>query len=158
MPTRIRPAEAGDLPALAAFALALAEMHVAIDARRFVAPDGGARSFLDFFRGELERPEAVLLIAEDRAMPIGYAFVRMEPAIFEALCAPSAWLHDVYVDPPFRGRGVGRQLVLAAIESARRLGASSLMLGVSPANAHTWQFYDRLGLRATMVEMRLDLD
>jgi GNAT superfamily N-acetyltransferase len=53
----------------------------------------------------------VLLIAEDHATPVGYAFVRMEPASIEALCEPSAWLHDVYVDPPFRGGGVGRQLV-----------------------------------------------
>ena len=44
----------------------------------------------------------------------------------------------------------------AAIESARRLGSSSLMLGVSPGNAQARGLYERLGLRETMVEMRLD--
>ena len=68
----------------------------------------------------------------------------------------ASWLHDVYVDPAFRGRGVGHQLVAAAIESARRLGSSSLMLGVSPGNAQARGLYERLGLRETMVEMRLD--
>ena len=119
MTIRIRPAEARDLPAVAEFGLALAQMHARLDHKRFVVPDGGARAYLDFFTGELERPEVVLLIAEEHATPIGYAFLRMEAASIEAMSERSAWLHDVYVDPPFRGIGIGRQLVLAAIESAR---------------------------------------
>jgi ribosomal protein S18 acetylase RimI-like enzyme len=158
MAIRIRPAEALDLAALAEFGLALAKTHVEIDDCRFVPPDGGADAFLEFFKGELERPESILLIAEDEMTPVGYAFVRMEPASIEALSEPSAWLHDVYVDPQFRGRGAGRQLVLMAIESAQQLGSSSLMLGVSPANKEARQLYERLGFRATMIEMRLDLD
>ncbi len=152
----IRPAEANDLPALAEFALALAHVHVEIDARRFVPPDAGVHAFFEFFRGELERPETALLIAEHRSTSVGYAFVRMEPASIEALCQASAWLHDVYVDPEFRGRGVGRQLVSKAIEAAQQLGSSSLMLGVSPENTQARQLYERLGMRATMIEMRLD--
>jgi GNAT superfamily N-acetyltransferase len=158
MGIRIRPAEASDLPALGAFALALAHAHVAIDHRRFVEPDGGVEAFLHFFSGELARPESVLLIADHDGTAAGYAFLRMEPGSLEALCAPSAWLHDVYVDPPFRGRGVARSLVSAAIHSARELGSRSLMLGVSPANRQAREFYLRLGLRDTMIEMRIDLE
>jgi ribosomal protein S18 acetylase RimI-like enzyme len=155
---RIRPVEPRDVPALAEFALALAHAHVELDNRRFVVPDGGINAFLEFFRVELARPESIVLIAEDHSMPVGYAFLRMEPASIEALSKASAWLHDVYVDPSFRGRGVGRRLALAAIESARQLGSSSLMLGVSPANTQATHLYEQLGLRATMMEMRIDLE
>ena len=158
MPIQIRRAESTDLPVLAAFALALAEVHVEVDDRRFVVPNGNEQAFLDVFRGALQRPEAVLLVAEDDSTPIGYAFVRMEPASIEGLIEQSAWLHDVYVDPPFRGLGVGRQLVLSAIESAQQLGSSSLMLGVSPANTRARRLYDELGFRATMTEMRVDFE
>ena len=157
MNIRIRPAEASDLPALAEFGLALARLHVQFDDRRFTVPDSGARTFLDFYRGELDRPEAVFLIAEERAEPVGYAFLRMEATSIEPTSERSAWLHDIYVDPPFRGVGIGRQLVFAAIESARRLGSSCLMLGVAPANTRARQLYERLGMRVTMIEMRLDL-
>jgi len=158
MPIRIRPAEARDLPALAAFGLELARVYVEFDRRRFVIPEGGLHAFVEFFRGELGRPEVMLLIAEDQATPVGYAFVRMEPASIEALCEPSAWLHDLYVDPSCRRTGVGRQLASAAIASARRLGSSSLMLGVSPVNTPAREFFEKLGMRPTMIEMRLDLD
>src|SRR6185369_14387887 len=155
MTIRIRPVEPRDLPTLAEFAIALANAHVELDNRRFVVPDGGVNAFLEFFRVELARPESILVIAEDHAMPVGYAFLRMEPASIEALSETSAWLHDVYVDPSFRGSGVGRRLALAAIESARQLGSSSLMLGVSPANTQARRLYEQLGLRATMIEMRI---
>ncbi len=158
MTIRIRTAKDSDIAALAEFGLALATVHVEIDDRRFVLPEGGIHAFVEFFKGELTRPETILLIAEEQRTPVGYAFVRMEPASIEALCETSAWLHDVYVDPRFRGRGAGRQLVLAAIDSAKQLGSSNFMLGVSPANTQVRQFYERLGLRATMIEMRLDLE
>ena len=158
MAIRIRPAEISDLAMLSHFALELAHIHVQVDDRRFVVPDGGEHAFFQFFSTELERPEAVLLIAENDSIPIGYAFIRVEPASIEGLCKSSAWLHDVYVDPLFRGRGVGRQLVLKAIESAQQLGSSSLMLAVSPANSQARQLYERLRMRATMIEMRLDFD
>jgi len=154
---RIRTAQDSDIAALAEFGLTLANLHVEIDDRRFVLPEGGIHAFLEFFKGEVTRPETILLLAEEQTTPVGYAFVRMEPASIEALCETSAWLHDLYVDPRFRGRGAGRQLVLAAIESAKQLGSSNLMLGVSTANTQARHFYERLGLRATMIEMRLDL-
>jgi ribosomal protein S18 acetylase RimI-like enzyme len=156
MAIQVRRAEDSDVQALADFALALAHVHKKIDARRFVVPEINA--FLEFFESELARAETVLLIAEDRKIPVGYAFVRMEAASIEALSEPSAWLHDLYVDPQFRNQGVGRQLISKAIEAARRLGSRSLMLGVSPANASAIRLYERLGLRATMIEMRLDLE
>jgi ribosomal protein S18 acetylase RimI-like enzyme len=155
---QVRPAEKRDLPALAEFGLALARAHVELDGRRFVLPDGGAEAFLDFFNRELERPESLILLAEATRIPVGYAFMRMEPASIEALCGPSMWLHDVYVDPQYRGNGAGRQLVHSAIEATRRLGSTSLMLGVSPANTQAKQLYERTGMRATMIEMRLELD
>jgi len=157
MAIHIRPAESRDLQSLAEFALALAQVHIQVDARRFVLPGaGGDAFFFEFFKGELERVETSLFSAEDQSTPVGYAFIRIEPANVEGLCETSAWLHDLYVDPQFRGRGVGRQLISAAIESAAQLGSSSLMLGVSPTNTQALRLYEQLGMRATMIEMRLD--
>lgn len=121
MPTRIRPAAVRDIPAITKLAFALACMRAEMHRRRFTVPRGGARALHDFFEGELARPLTVLEVAEYRTTPVGYAFIRMERESFESMCAPSAWLCDVYVDPLFRGGGAGRELVFSAIESARHL-------------------------------------
>jgi GNAT superfamily N-acetyltransferase len=157
IPIQIRRAEVKDLPILAKFGLALAQLHAIFDERHFVVPEDGEVSFLRFFEAELAREDAVLLVAEIAATPVGYALVRIEPASLEDLRGMGAWLHDIYVAPDVRARGIGRQLVEAAFDAARSLGSTSLMLGVSPRNASGRALFDRMGFRATMVEMRAEL-
>jgi len=156
-PIQIRRADVKDLPILAKFGLALAQLHATFDERRFVVPEDGEVSFMRFFEAELAREDAVLLVAEIAATPVGYAFVRIEAASLEDLRGIGAWLHDIYVAPDVRARGVGRRLVEAAFDAARSLGSKSLMLGVSPRNASGRALFDRMGFRATMVEMRAEL-
>ena len=154
---QIRRAEVKDLAILARFGLALARLHATFDERRFLVPAEGEGRFLRFFEAELAREDAVLLIAELGAAPVGYAFVRLEAESLEDLRGPGAFLHDIYVAPEVGERGVGRRLVEAAFEAARSLGSSSLSLGVSPRNARARALFDRMGFRATMVEMRAEL-
>lgn len=120
-------------------------------------PEEGDARFLRFFEAELAREDVVLLIAEIAAASVGYAFVRTEAASLEDLRGMGAFLHDIYVAPDVHTRGVGRRLVEAAFDAARGLGSTSLMLGVSPRNARARALFDRMGFRATMVEMRAEL-
>src|SRR5262245_38562875 len=152
----VRRARRSDLPFLTKFARALADMHVAIDAQRFTAPDASA--FYQFFESELERPDVLILIADIGAMPVGYAFVRIEPGnLVLELRETGAYLHDIFVTPEARTRGLGRMLLEAAFAAARELGSASLMLGVSPQNAAARALFERAGFRPTMVEMRVEL-
>jgi len=51
-------------------------------------------------------------------------------------------LSKMAVDPAIRNRGVGRSLILAAMDEARRLGATSMFLGSStklPAAVHLYE-------------------
>lgn len=153
----VRRATDADLSVLARFGLALAQLHVGFDGKRFAVPPGGESAYLAFFRAELQRPEVVLLIAEAGPQPVGYAFVRMEPMSVVELRRAGAWLHDIYVDPQARSGGIGRGLLAAAQEAALALGSSSLMLSASSQNVAARQLFERAGLRPTMVEMRIEL-
>ena len=53
------------------------------------------------------------------------------------------------VTPPFRGRGIGRLLTLHAIDRARALGATRLMLATSPRLLVANILYKSLGFRIT---------
>lgn len=155
---RIRRAREADVSTIAHFLMVLARSHVGFDAHRFVLPEDGEAAFVEFIRAQLDRADAVMLVAEDDSGVAGYVFVRMEPESIEDLRGSTAYLHDIYVDPKMRRAGVGRQLVEAAKESARTLGSRSLMLGVSPHNDEARRLFEGAGLRPTMVEMRVELD
>lgn len=153
----IRNAVTLDLPDLGRLSVELARLHSSFDAERFAVRKLTEPVFEAFFAEQLGRRDAVLLVAEQNGAVVGYAFVRMESASLEELRGAGAWLHDLYVDPAVRGMAVGKLLVQAAIDAARGLGSDSLMLSVSPQNKPAQRLFEGIGLRATMVEMRMEL-
>jgi phosphinothricin acetyltransferase len=52
---------------------------------------------------------------------------------------------SVYVERGWRGCGVGRRLLEALVETARRLGYHKMVLAAFPSNAAGMALYERLG-------------
>ena len=60
---------------------------------------------------------------------------------------PAAWLDEVYVDPTRRGRGIGQQLIEAAMQVARDSGCIALDLEVDAGHEAAERLYERMGFR-----------
>jgi ribosomal protein S18 acetylase RimI-like enzyme len=60
---------------------------------------------------------------------------------------PFAWIHDLYVKPEHRRRGVASMQMAEAERFARGEGAQSLRLGVLDRNELARRFYGRHGFR-----------
>ncbi|MGY2078823.1 GNAT family N-acetyltransferase [Modestobacter sp. SYSU DS0657] len=69
----------------------------------------------------------------------------------------SVRLGRVLLDPVRRGRGLGNQLVAAALEQAKILGASEVRLNVVADNVVAWRVYDRLGFTSSPQQDRTDI-
>jgi ribosomal protein S18 acetylase RimI-like enzyme len=69
----------------------------------------------------------------------------------------SAWVYDVQVDEPFRRRGHGRALMLAAEEVLRSRGVGVLGLNVFGHNPGARQLYESLGYEIKSLSMAKDL-
>lgn len=90
-------------------------------------------------------------VADDDAVGIGWLELRRKPS------GVSAWVYDVHLEPEHRGRGLGRQLMLALHEQARLLGATSIALNVFGHNTTAIGLYDSLGYAVTAQQMRREL-
>ncbi len=74
---------------------------------------------------------------------------------------PATWsISNVAVHPDFRQRGIARQLMLAALQEARRKGAHWVILEVQTDNAPARQLYLGLGFQIydTVAELSLAVD
>lgn len=69
----------------------------------------------------------------------------------------SAWIFDIRLDEDHRGRGLGRALLEALHDAARRLGATSMTLNVFGDNATAIRLYETSGYTVTAQQMRRDL-
>jgi ribosomal protein S18 acetylase RimI-like enzyme len=63
------------------------------------------------------------------------------------LCWTSAFIKDVVVHESWRGRGVGEALLLHALGTFARRGATTVELKVESTNAPAIRLYERLGMR-----------
>jgi len=83
------------------------------------------------------------LVAELDGAVVGYVF--FSSGYNTDIAARSMWLHDIFVAPAARGRGVGNALMAAVAAETVRGGGASLEWGVHRANTGALAFYRRLG-------------
>jgi ribosomal protein S18 acetylase RimI-like enzyme len=130
----IRRAEPGDLPRLVPLFDAYRQFY------RQPSDPGRAERFL---RERLERGESVIFLALDGGESAG--FVQLYASFWSVAACRSWILNDLYVDPHFRGGGVGRALLERARAHAEATGAGGMSLATQRDNHTAQRLYESLG-------------
>lgn len=95
-------------------------------------------------------PDAELLVAEGPAgARLGFVYVETETDYFRG--EPYSHIGILAVDRSGEGTGVGRALIEAAEEHARRRGDPFITLNVFEGNGHARAVYERLGYVAEVI-------
>jgi ribosomal protein S18 acetylase RimI-like enzyme len=150
----IRLAEPRDKARLGQLGAALVRLHYAFDRDRFMAPQSGVEDGYAWFLGEqMNNPDAVVFVAEQREAVVGYVYASLEPRSWNELRESAGFIHDVVVDESARGNGIGTQLIEAAARWLEVKGAPRIMLWSAEQNSSGQRLFERLGFRRTMVEM-----
>jgi ribosomal protein S18 acetylase RimI-like enzyme len=154
----IRPAERGDLPALGKLGAQLVGEHYAFDARRFMKPEGDlAEGYAHFLGTQRRNRQAIVLVAAHDSDVAGYLYAAIAPVSWESLRDEAGYIHDVIVDPRWRGHGVASRLMEAAIAWFRERGMPRVILQTAHQNDAAQSLFTRLGFRPTMIEMTKEI-
>ena len=154
----LRPALKSDEAALGRHGAALMRQHHASDPRRFILTDRPEAGYGRFLVSELDDPDCLVMVAVESDQVVGYVFADVEGTSWRELRGPSGYIHDLYVDEPVRRRGVGRELMRAAIAWIRSKGMTQVVLSSKSGNESAQRLFAGLGFRRTMVEMTLDVE
>jgi len=98
-----------------------------------------AERYADLIRN---RDMTVLLAGHGGA---GFAQIRYRPWVYSAGPQAHSYLEELYVVPSVRGQGIGRALLEAAMETARKEGASHMELGTSETDRAARALYESVG-------------
>jgi ribosomal protein S18 acetylase RimI-like enzyme len=154
----IRRATAADVSSLGRLGALLVQKHYEFDRHRFLEATAHTRQHYGaFLASQVDDPDAVLLVAEQDGVVIAYAYGTLEGYDYMALRGPAAVLHDLLVDPAYRGRGLGRSLLDAMLSAFTSKGAPQVVLFTAERNEAAQRFFERLGFRPTMIEMTREL-
>lgn len=157
MSVTVRRARAADADAVRGLWEALHREHEATDARYRLSEDAALRwasDLREWTRSESDR----VLVAEVGDEPVGLAVAHlMWPA---PVYAPHlmVWVDDLYVQPGYRGQGVGRALLDALRAWGREKGATDLRAGVLATNPGARRFWAGAGGVDYSVTVTLGLD
>jgi ribosomal protein S18 acetylase RimI-like enzyme len=92
-------------------------------------------------RRHVENDESTFLLVG--AGPDGFAQLRFRTSLIAD--GLEAYLQELYVAPPLRGKGLGRALLEAALEEARERGATFIDLGTSETDTAARALYESAG-------------
>lgn len=76
-------------------------------------------------------------------------------AVSERCCYAGVVEHSVYVDPAWRGRGVGRALLTAMVVAAEASGVWTVQTGIFPENVASLKLHEACGFRVVGRRERL---
>jgi ribosomal protein S18 acetylase RimI-like enzyme len=96
---------------------------------------------------ELTNPDAIFLIAEIEGEAAGYVKINLNNRDNSVKGIKTVEIERIYAAQEQIGKGIGKSLMQASIQEARRRGYDSLWLGVWEENRRAIEFYKKWGFK-----------
>ncbi len=144
----IRKATESDLPVIGKL---LAELINAMDDTEGI----DIRIDLKTCEQLLKDDNSHFLVAELKTTPVGFINFTVRQTVLHR--SPSAMIDELVVTKEYQGKGIGKQLVLAAIDECRQLGYCEVEVSTERTNVKARKFYKKCGFeeRGTLFEADL---
>jgi len=144
----IRKATESDLPAIGKL---LAELMNAMD------DTGGIDIGIALKTCEhlLNDADSHFLVAAMEGTPVGFIHFTVRQTVLHP--GPSALIDELVVAKEYQAKGVGKQLVLAAIEKCKQLGCCEVEVSTEKTNVRARKFYKKCGFNGRGILFEVDL-
>jgi ribosomal protein S18 acetylase RimI-like enzyme len=151
----IRPGRKEDVAEVARLWMQSAKEHTAHDRVYETAP-GAEKTMRRFLADVANSGYSFLFVAAAGDRTVG--FISGELRQGSPTFLPRTWasVDDVFVEPEYRNRGMGRALLQSVRDWAQERGADGISLQVAAANARGRKFYEDLGFREISVYQVLE--
>jgi len=144
----IRRAERSDLPVIEKLAMELIE---SMDDTEGIDTD----RVLENCRSLLSDVDSYLLVAETDGTVVGFINFTIRRTLLHS--GPSGLIDELVVTRGYRGKGIGGQLIRAAVEQCKQLGCCEVEVTTEFTNADARRFYRKCGFEERGVILEKDL-
>jgi len=144
----IRKANESDLPTIEKIMI---ELINSMDNKEGI----DASAVLENCQSLLKENNSHLLIAEINREMVGFINFTIRRTILHS--GPSGLIDEIVVTRNYRGKGVGKQLIGAAIEKCKQLGCCEVEVTTELTNVNAREFYKRCGFEERGVILEKDL-
>jgi ribosomal protein S18 acetylase RimI-like enzyme len=156
----IRPATLDDIPQMLPMIAQICALHDAWDSAKYGILPQVEQRYAPWLATLINDSRDLALVVEDSdasSMLVGLLIATVEQEIPIYRLKEFAFIHDLWVEPPYRHQGLARQLVMQAIAHFKQVGVRQVRLETAVPNNAARQLFESCGLRASAVEMLTDL-
>ncbi len=153
----VRSATRADVPRVLPMVEGICRQHEHLDPARYRALADVVQRYERWLPERAADPRSVFLVAEAKADLVGFVVATVERNIPIYVVEEFAFVHDLWVEPVWRGRGAGGKLLREAAKRFAALGVTQVRGSVAWANHTPRRLLESLGYRPCAVEYLLEL-
>jgi len=122
--------------------------HEMFGIEHFILPsEANANKWVKFVHDSLAGKRGFLLAAKIGNKPIGFAYGTIFRDYPIEVSELTASINDLYVLPEFRGKGIGKKLIVESLNRLKTEGVKSVRLTVLTNNEAALKLYKKLGFK-----------
>lgn len=137
---------------------AICALHEGWDADRYPMRSDVVAMYERWLPERARDPRSVFLVSESEGCLTGFLVGTVEASVPIYRVTEYGFIHDVWVEPAARGRGVGRALVRSALAAFRAIGVAQVRLETATANEPARRAFAAEGFRTATQDMILVLE
>ena len=159
----LRQAKVSDVAAVLPMVRKIVWFHESLDSLRYQSEGDAGEMYRRWLEARAVDERSVFLVAEAASpgagdMLVGFLVGSVEREIPIYRLREYGLVHDLWVEEGYRNEGIGRQLMMLAVERFKLIGVPQVRLHAAAANAPAQALFKRCGFRAASVEMILSLE
>jgi ribosomal protein S18 acetylase RimI-like enzyme len=117
-----------------------------------------AKKLVQFVDELIKEDSRQVLVADVGGELVGYLLYRRDQKPALEMKHKMSYIHDLYVRPGFRRRGVGRSLLQACLDDLRTAGPRQVRLNVWTKNEDAIRLYRKMGFADHLLVMKADAE
>jgi ribosomal protein S18 acetylase RimI-like enzyme len=156
----IRPATLDDIPQMLPMIAQICALHDAWDSSKYGVLPAVEQRYAPWLATLVSDRRDLALVVENPEAPsmlVGLLIATVEQEIPIYRLKEFAFIHDLWVEPPYRHQGLARQLVMQAIAHFKQVGIQQVRLETAVPNDAARTLFESCGLRVSAIEMLTDL-
>ena len=154
---QIRPAIPADVPHVIPMVAKIIALHEAWDPAKYGFLPGTPQRYRAWLTTRATDPRSVFLVADANPKLVAFLIGTIEDEIPIYRLKQYGFIHDLWVEEDYRHEGVGRQLVMLAIEKFKAIGMEQIRLDTAFPNEPARKLFASCGFRPSTTEMLLEL-
>lgn len=154
---QIRSAEPEDVPAVLPMVRKIAAFHENLDPAKYGFRGDAGDLYEHWLIGRSTDPNSVFLVADAGDRLAGFLIGTVEREIPIYRVEEFGFIHDLWIEEPYRNEGLARQMTTLALERFGALGVPQVRLDVVRDNPAARALFERCGFRPSITEMLIEL-